>query len=173
MEHARKLRVAIPDGNQALEVMTTGIEEATGHFIEPELQEIDRGDLVVELRLANADDADARQLTNTIDHLSHDLVVLSSWNEVAVPTPSTPMPSQSIFVGAETAMPEVARRALRDNLPTARWPSGSGELKGFWEVAVPFHRHDGEVVVGFQQRRGYSRRFGAHEIQALRLGLAS
>ena len=173
MAHTGKLRVAVPDGLQALQVVTTGIEEATGVCIEPELQEIDRGDLVVELRLTDAAVADARLFANTVEHLSEELVVLSSWQEVAAPALATPMASQHVYVGTEAAMPDVARRALRDDLPTAKWPSGAGELKGFWQVAVPFRRKDGEVLVGVQQRRGYSRRFGAQEVKALWWGLAS
>jgi hypothetical protein len=173
MEPTGKLRVAIPDRDNALEVVTTEIEEATGISVAPEFQEIDRGDLVVEVRLDDADAADAELVAHAVERLSGSVVVLSSWQEVATPAPTTALASQSVFVGAETPMPEVARRALQDDLPTAKWPSNVGDPKGYWQVAVPFHRHDGEVVVGFQQRSGYSRRFGTHEVAALRLGLAS
>lgn len=168
-----KLRVAVTDGSQALQFVTSGIEDATGVAIEPEFQEIDRGDLVVELRLPSANVADAKLVAHALDYLSDDLVVLSSWQEEPRPASASPLISHSVFVGAGTPMPDVARRALRDDLPTAKWPTRVGELKGYWQVAVPFHRSDGEVLVGFQRRRGYSRRFGAHEVKALRLGLAS
>ena len=59
MEPTNKLRVAIPDGKNALQVVTAEIEEATGIGLEPEFQEVDQGDLVVELRLADSSFTDS------------------------------------------------------------------------------------------------------------------
>jgi len=49
MTVARKLRVATPDSSVALRLVQVGFEEVTGLFVEPELQEVDRGELIVEI----------------------------------------------------------------------------------------------------------------------------
>lgn len=166
MEPTSKLRVAIADGEDALQVVTAEIEEAIGIGVEPEFQEIERGDLVVELRLADPSVPDSRLVAHAVERLSGDIEVLSAWQEVPLIRDPTPTTSQSVFAGTEGAMPEVAQRAIRDELPTATWKSS-------WQLAVPVQRGDGQVFVGVQDRQGYSRRFGLHEVNALRLGLAS
>jgi len=177
MEPTSKLRVALPDREDALQVVTSEIEEATGIGFEPEFQEVDRGDLVVELRHASSSAIDSKLVARAVERLSDDLEVLSTWQESAPPRTPVPATSQAVFTGTGVPMPEVAQRALRDDLPTAQWPGAFrvpvGEPKPYWQLAVPMHRSDGRVLVGVIQRSGYSRRFGVHEGAALRLGLAS
>ena len=177
MEPTSKLRVALPDGENALQVVTSEIEEATGIGFEPELQEVDRGDLVVELRHTGSSPIDARLVGRAVERLAGDLEVLSTWQESAPPRTPVPATTQAVFAGTGAPMPEVAQRALRDDLPTAKWPGALrvpvGEPNACWQLAVPMHRRDGRVLVGVMQRSGYSRRFGVHEAAALRLGLAS
>ena len=177
MEPTSKLRVAVPDGANALRFVTAEIEEATGIALEPELQEVDGGDLVVELRLADWSICDSKLVVRAVERLSDDLEVLSTWQEAPPPRDPAPVTSQSVFASTDVAMPEVAQRAFRDDLPTAQWPRSSrvpgGEQKACWQLAVPMRRSNGQVLVGVQQRSGYSHRFGVHEAKALRLGLAS
>lgn len=133
---------------------------------------------MVELRHASSDLIDTKLVVRAVERLSDDVEVLSTWQEAA-PPPRTPVPAtgRAVLAGTGVPMPEVAQRALRDDLPTAKWPGASrvpvGEPKACWQLAVPVHRTDGQVLVGVMQRRGYSRRFGVHEATALRLGLAS
>jgi hypothetical protein len=177
MEPTSKLRVVVPDGANALRVVTTEIEEATGIALEPELQEVDGDDLVVELRLADSSICDPKLVVRAVERLSDDLEVLSTWQEAPPPRDPAPVTSQSVFAGPDVAMPEVAQRAFRDGLPTAHWPGTvrvpAGEPKACWQLAVPIRRSDGRVLVGVLQCGGYSHRFGLHEAKALRLGLAS
>jgi hypothetical protein len=177
MEPTSKLRVAVPDGANALRVVTAEIEEATGIAFEPELQEVDGGDLVVELRLADSSIGDSKLVVRAVERLSDDLEVLSTWQEAPPPRDPAPVMSPSVFAGTDVAMPEVAQRAFRDDLPTAKWPGTFrvpvGEPKACWQLAVPMRRSNGQVLVGVLQRSGYSHRFGVHEAKALRLGLAS
>jgi hypothetical protein len=177
MEPTSKLRVAVPDGANALRVVTTEIEEATGIALEPELQEVDGDDLVVELRLADSSICDPKLVVRAVERLSDDLEVLSTWQEASPPRDPAPVTSQSVFAGPDVAMPEVALRAFRDGLPTAQWPGTFrvpvGEATACWQLAVPMRRSNGQVVVGVQRRSGYSHRFGVGEAKALRLGLAS
>ena len=177
MKPTSKLRVAVPDGANALRVVTTEIEEATGIALEPELQEVDRGDLVVELRLADSSICDSKLVVRAVERLSDDLEVLSTWREAPPPRDLTPVTSQSVFAAADLAMPEVAQRACRDDLPTAQWPGTSrvpvDAPRACWQLAVPMRRSNGQVLVGVLERSGYSRRFGVHEAKALQLGLAS
>jgi hypothetical protein len=81
MEPTSKLRVVVPDGANALRVVTTEIEEAAGIALEPELQEVDGGDLVVELRLADSSICDPKLVVRAVERLSDDLEVLSTWQE--------------------------------------------------------------------------------------------
>jgi hypothetical protein len=177
MEPTSKLRVVVPDGANALRVVTTEIEEATGIALEPELQEVDGGDLVVELRLADSSNCDSRLVVRAVERLSDDLEVLSTWQEAPPTHDPAPVTSQSVFAGPDVAMPEVALRAFRDRLPTAQWPGTFrvpvGEATACWQLAVPMRRSNGQVLVGVLQRSGYSHRFGVREAKAVRLGLAS
>jgi hypothetical protein len=140
--------------------------------MEPVLQEV-----VVELCLADSSMCDSKLVVRAVERLSDDLEVLSAWQEAPPPRDPAPVTSQSVFAGTDVAMPQVAQRAFRDDLPTARWPGThsvpAGEPTACWQLAVPMRRSNGEVLVGVLQRSGYSRRFGVREARALRLGLAS
>ena len=54
MEPTSKLRVVTADAPEALRVIRQEVEEATGLAAQPEIQEVERSELVVELRLAGA-----------------------------------------------------------------------------------------------------------------------
>jgi hypothetical protein len=65
-------------------------------------------------------------------------------------------------------LPEVARRALDDDLPTAKWDRSDSS----WHLAVP-SVCNGKAIVGMSHRRGYDHRFTVHDAAALRCGLNS
>jgi hypothetical protein len=93
--------------------------------------------------------------------------VLSSWKESTSSEPPPRRCPDVLGVGYE-ALPEVAQRALDDDLPTARWSRADSS----WQLAVP-SVCGGKAIVGMSYRGGYSHRFSAHEAAALRSGLAS
>jgi hypothetical protein len=74
-------------------------------------------------------------------------------------------------------MPEVARRALADDLPTAQWLPTVDEVAGgdrsYWLLAVPVGAPGTPATVGVRRRNGYALRFAPHEAAAVRIGLAS
>jgi hypothetical protein len=113
MSSTSKLRVAIPDRTDALDVVKVEVERATGFVAQPVLQEIDYTDLVVEVQLSDSNAANPRRIAHTVEQASPDLDVLSSWKEPdALPLPT----ARSVPIVLETTdlvlMPEVARRAL-------------------------------------------------------------
>ena len=54
MALTNRLRVAIPDGTDALEIVTNKVEEVIGLQVEPLFQELDHEDLIVEMQLARS-----------------------------------------------------------------------------------------------------------------------
>jgi hypothetical protein len=181
MEPTSKLRVVTADAPDALRVVRQLVEEATGLAAEPEIQEVDGSELVVELRLAGPTVAAPGLVARAVGRSSRDLDVLSTWNEALPMIDPAPASGQVILDGYDDHLPAVVRRALRDHLPTAQWqPAGAeagtrlaGDGRPAWLLAVPVVRPDGRPLVGYQQRRGYSFRFGLQDIEAARVDLAS
>jgi hypothetical protein len=177
MAPTSKLRVATPDVADALDVVKVEVEGATGFAVEPQFQEIDRADLVVEMRLTDSYDAEPGLVARAIERSASGLEVLSTWKEVPATLAPAPRSSPEVFDRPGVPMPEVARRALHDDIPTAQWFGAreftTGDVTPQWHLAVPVVRSDGLSIVGVQRRRGYTRRFCIRDAAAARLGLAS
>ncbi len=155
-----KLRVVTSDSPDALDVIRHEVEGATGLAVEPEIQELDGTELVVELRLLDASTVVPGLVARAVRRSPGGLDVLV------------------VLDGLDHRLPSVARRALRDGLATAQW--GAGGIAGggagvehSWQLAVPAVRADGRPVVGYRRRRGYSIRFGVRDAEAARAVLAS
>jgi hypothetical protein len=172
-----KIRIATCDTDDALGNVRAEVERATGFAAELEFQEIDRTDLVVELRLAAANAVQPGLVAHAVERSTHDLEVLSAWTETPLHRHPAPPPRQTLLSATDDPMPAFAQRALRDELPTAQWLStddGStavGQCQ--WHLAVPMIRADGEPVVSLRHRRGYSLRFNPLDAAAARMHLAS
>lgn len=178
MEPTTKLRVVTADRPDALQVVRQGVEEATGLAAEPEIQEVDGSELVVELRLGGPPAAAPALVARAIEQSRRGLGVLSSWHEATPIGGPAPAPGQVILLdGLEDDLPPVVHRALRDEVPTAQCERpGAARARGrvpAWQLAVPVVRADGRPLVGYQQRLGYSFRFGTHDVAAARVELAS
>ncbi len=145
------------------------VESAVGLPVRAELQEIEEGRLIVEMRLGT--DAvlspPVSRLAYAIDQSVSDIEVLSAWSETVRFTPAARF-CEDVFGANHDAMPPLALRAIVDDLPTAQWDRSVNR----WQLAVPSKCHD-EVVVGLIHRTGYSHRFNAVDASALRSGLAS
>jgi hypothetical protein len=172
-----KIRIATPDTDDALGNVRVEVERATGFAAELEFQEIDCTDLVVELRLADADAVQPGLVARAVERSTRDLEVLSAWTEVPLHRDPTPRLRQTLVSASDGPMPAFAQRALRDELPTAQWlpidgdPTEVGQCQ--WHLAVPMIRSDGQTVVGLRRRRGYSLRFNPLDAAAARMDLAS
>jgi hypothetical protein len=172
-----KIRIATPDTDNALGTVRVEVERATGFAAELEFQEIDRTDLVVELRLADADAVQPGLVARAVERSTADLEVLSAWTEVPLSRGPNPPLRQTLLTANDGPMPAFAQRALRDELPTAQWLSIDGDPAEVgqcqWHLAVPMIRSDGQPVVGLRHRRGYSLRFNPLDAAAARHDLAS
>lgn len=185
MEPTSKLRVLTRDTPDALRVLREEVEEATGRAAEPEIQEVDGPELVVELRLAGPTPVAPGLVARAVGRSSRGLEVLSTWNEASPVTAPTPAPSRVILDGRQDHLPAVVRRALRDAIPTAQWQGTEGpsspesrsclspERRRAWQLAVPMVTPDGRRLVAYQQRRGHAFRFGMHDVVAARAEVAS
>jgi hypothetical protein len=163
------LRVATLDTAHAADVACSDVESAVGLRARAEFQEIEGGNVIVELQLG--DEAEPAphpsRLASVIDGAVSTLEVLSSWTEMTSPEPTPRQCPDVLGVGYEP-LPQVAQRALDDDLPTARWDHSDSS----WHLAVP-SVCGGKAIVGMSHRGGYSYRFTAHDAAALRSGLAS
>jgi hypothetical protein len=172
-----KIRIATPDTDNALGNVRVEIERATGFAAELEFQEIDRTDLVVELRLADASAVQPGLVARAVERSTHELEVLSAWTESPLTRHPTPPLRQTVLSATDGPIPAFAQRALRDELPTAQWLSMDDESAAVgqcqWHLAVPMIRSDGQPVVGLRRRRGYSLRFNPLDAAAARVDLAS
>ncbi len=177
MPSTSKLRIAIPDIAHALDVVKVGVESATGFAAQPIFQEVECSELVVELRLADSSAADPGHIALALESSADDLDVLSTWTEPPLSRDPTPVPSETVFDVIDDPLPEVARRALRDGLPTAQWFPTISDVAGgdrsYWMLAVFANRSEGPPLVGVRRRHGYSFRFSAHDAVSAQIGLAS
>jgi hypothetical protein len=168
MSTTNKLRVATIDTAHAVDRACSEVEAAVGLPVHAEFQEIDGSDLIIELQLGN----EARhtlhpsRLASTVNKSVANVEVLSSWTEPASSEPAARHCSDVIGVGY-THLSRVAQRAFDDDLATAEWARADSS----WHLAVPSVCR-GQAIVGMSHRRGYSRRFTAHDVAGLRSGLA-
>jgi len=157
-----KLRVATVDSPHAIGIACSAVEGAVGLPVRPELQEVEDGNLIIELQLGHAsvDTSHPSRLASAVDKAVGDVEVLSSWKESSCSEPTPQRCSNVLGVGYEP-LPAVAQRALDDGLPTAQWDRSDAS----WHLAVP-STCSGKVIVGISHRRGYSYRFTAHDAAA-------
>jgi hypothetical protein len=177
MTSSSRLRVAISDTAEALEIVKLEVEGATGFPVRPEFQESEFDELVVELRLGAPSSTEPNRIARAIERTSRDIDVLGVWNEKQPDHEPTPIPSQLVFEATDDSMPEVAKRAVRDQLATARWrpttnATPSGDIP-HWQLAVPVLQADGEEVVAVHRRNGYSLRYTPEDVVGTWLGLGS
>jgi hypothetical protein len=177
MASTSKLRIAVPDKADALDVVKVEVESATGFAAQPVFQEIERSELVVELRLADSSAADPGHIALAVESSAGELDVLSTWMEPTLSPDPRPVASEIIFDVIDDPLPAAARRALRDGLPTAQWFPTINDIAGgdrsYWMLAVFANRSEGPPLVGVRRRHGYSLRFSAHDAVSARMGLAS
>ena len=169
MSIAKKLRISTTDSSDAMEIACSEVESAVGVPVQAEFQEIDGPCLILELRVADgaAQTLHSDHLAAKVEGSASKIELLSSWNETSVVRPKACFCHDVLGVEFD-ALPAVARRALQDRLPTAKWE----RLDGSWHLAAPAVCGE-QVIVGLLHRRGYLRRFAALDVAALRRGLAS
>lgn len=167
MTATNKLRVATIDTEHAIDIACSVVVSAVGLPVRAEIQEIEGRSLILELQFGNQSvhTPHPSRLARAVDNAAGDVEVLSSWTEPACPEPTPKRCLQVIGVGYEP-LPQVARRAVDDDLPTANWDRSDSS----WHLAVPSVCND-KPIVGMSHRRGYSHRFTAHDAAALRCGL--
>jgi hypothetical protein len=163
------LRIATPDAAHAMDIACSDVESAVGLPVRAEFQEIESGNLIIELQLGDEtiDTPHPSRLASAINGAVANIEVLSSWTESPSPDPHPRRCPDVLGVGYEP-LPPVAQRALDDNLPTAKWDRSDSS----WHLAVP-SVCGGKAIVGMSSRGGYSHRFTTHDVAALRCGLAS
>ena len=168
MTATNRLRVATIDTARAIDMACSEVESAVGLPVLPEFQEIECGNLIIELRLGSETihTPHPSRLASAVDAAAANLEVLSSWKASASPEPARRHCLDVMEVGCEP-LPQVARRAFDDDLPTAEWDRANSS----WHLAVP-SVCSGKAIVGLSHRRGYSHRFTAHDAAALKRGLS-
>src|ERR1700728_1915009 len=81
MTTTSKLRVSVADQADALEILRSEVEGATGLSVEPELQEAEHDELVVEMRFTGLVTPEPQLVARAVQRSSSGIDVLSSWNE--------------------------------------------------------------------------------------------
>jgi len=175
MTVARKLRVATPDSSDALRLVQDGFEEVTGLFVEPELQEVDRGELIVEILvevppLIPVVGPTTELVSRAVERSEFDMSVLSGWIEERPKSFPTMLPITAMSELSTTTDHEAVNRAAHDELATSVWCHDTDEAgePGVWQLAVPFCRKDRSVFVALSERRGYPYRFSHQEVVGFR-----
>ena len=172
-----KLRVAIPNSTHALDLVKAEVQRATGFAVEPEFQEIDHSALIVEVRLAESDSAQPGDVARLVEGTAPELDLLSPWRESPFPCAAVRVSNEAVLDAFDDSMPPAARRALRDDLPTAEWLSvksdTTGQTQSHWLLAVPLVSVSTPTRIYIRRRAGYALRFGAHDAAAARSRLAS
>jgi hypothetical protein len=163
------LRVATRNTAHAVDVACSDMESAVGLRVRPEFQEIEGRNVIVEVQLGDEAESSPHpsRLASEIGVAVPTIEVLSSWTELISPDPTPRQCPDVLGVGYER-LPDVAQRALDDDLPTAQWNRSDSS----WHLAVR-SICGGKAIVGLSYRGGYSHRFTAHDAAALRSGLAS
>jgi hypothetical protein len=177
MTTTSKLRVSVSDQADALEILRSEVEGATGFAVEPELQEAEHDELVVEMRFTGLVSPEPQLVARAVKRSTSGIDVLSSWNEQLPARDPAPAILDSLYRTTDATMPPAAWRAARDQLATAQWiaPTDTEVVshRSCWQLAVPVLQADGQSLIGVQQRRGYARRFSTQDVAAGRLRLAS
>ena len=177
MTTTSKLRVSVADQADALEILRSEVEGATGFSVEPELQEAEHDELVVEMRFTGLVTPEPQLAARAVQRSRSGIDVLSSWNEQLPARTPAPAILDSLYRTTDAKMPPAAWRAARDRVATAQWiaPTDSEVVsdRSYWQLAVPVLQGDGQSLIGVQQRRGYAHRFGTQDVAAGRLRLAS
>ena len=169
MTSKNMLRVATPDTAHAVDIACSEVESAVGLRVRAEFQEIEGDNLIIELQLGEEAEHSPHpaRLASAVDKAVDSVEVLSSWKGSTSSEPPSRRCPDVLGVGYEP-LPQVAQRALDDDLPTAQWDRSDSS----WHLAVP-SVCGGKAIVGMSYRGGYSHRFSAHDAAALRSGLAS
>ena len=177
----RKLRVALVDAPEALQVFTTSAL-ATGMVLVPELQEIDHRDLVVELCAPAGAPAPAKLASALRRHVPG-CELLSVWDDADPGSAARPAAGSQaaaatltdiVLAPVDDGAPAAARRAVDSGVPTAAWccsghDSGDPDLHPGWLLAVPVPSARAEVpAVALSYRRGYTMRFSTGDAAAVR-----
>ncbi len=177
MTAARKLRVAIPDSADALRLVQDGFEEITGLSVQPEFQEVDHGELIVEVLvddppLIPAVSPSVALVSRAVERSEFDMSVLSSWVEERPDFLRSGLPVSAVADPFREAGHGAVDRAARDELATSVWcphPAGGGQrAAGVWQLAVPFRRLDHSTCIASSERAGYPYRFSSHDALGLR-----
>jgi hypothetical protein len=169
MTTTNKIRIATADTPNACTLACSEITAAVGLPVRPEFQEIEGDCLILELRLGSGTHhaAQPKHLAAAVGNGAPAVEVLSAWNEHDSGQ-IRPKLCRDVLGSLYDDMPNVAHRALDDNLATAVWdPSDSS-----WHLAVP-SSCDAQPIVGLSHRHGYSHRFTSLEAASIRSGLAS
>jgi hypothetical protein len=169
MRAINKLRISTTDASNALELACSEVESAVGLPVQAEFQEIEGNCLILEIRLGTEAvlTPPASRLAHAVDSSAVEVEVLSAWSEDPGLT-STPKFCQDVRSTDLDAMPPVAHRAINDDLATAEWD----RARNSWHLAVPSACRE-QPIVGLLHRSGYSHRFTAADVRAIRSGLAS
>jgi hypothetical protein len=99
--------------------------------------------------------------------------VLSTWSQTPVLAGAYPARTDHVVALSDAVLPDLARRAVDDQLPTAQWHSRTDHDVAHWDLAVPVFAAHRPVVVGIRRRNGYALRFSALEADAIAKTLAS
>ena len=169
MTTTNKIRIATADTTNASTLACSEITAAVGLPVHPEFQEIEGDCLILELRLRGEtlQAASPKRLAAAVGNGAPTVEVLSAWNEPGSGQ-IRPKLCRDVLGLLYDDMPNVAHRALDDNLATAAWDRSDSS----WHFAVP-SSCDAQPIVGLSHRRGYSRRFTSLEAASIRSGLAS
>ena len=177
MTARNKLRLAVSDRAGALEAVRSELQESTGWLVLPELQESERGSLIIEVRVIEPSEPDSQGLVRALDRTNRGIDILSAWREVPTSLRVPRPPSHAVLATTAGKLPGVAQRAIDDGVPTATWVAagsvGRSERPSEWVLAVPVARASGDNVVGISRRSGYSHRFASTDADAIRFELAS
>lgn len=162
-----KLKIALEDRIDALQLVREEMYEVTGITAEPEFQEIDRpGELLIEVRLRDAEEYSPTEVAKMVSSEAQHFQVLSAWTEPSKPVLRRAVQCQVVDL-FDCDVPDLALRAHRDGLPTARWCHPSPAQTPHWLLAVPGINADRKAVVGICRRAGHYYRFAASEATSL------
>ena len=122
MTTTNKIRIATADTTNASTLACSEITAAVGLPVHPEFQEIEGDCLILELRLRGEtlQAASPKRLAAAVGNGAPTVEVLSAWNE---PDSGQIRPKlcRDVLGLLYDDMPNVAHRALDDNLATAAW----------------------------------------------------
>jgi hypothetical protein len=132
-DHQKYASRAILDAAHAVDVACSDVKSGVGLRVRAEFQEIQGGNLIIELQLGDeaGPTPHPAQLASVIDDAVSPIDVLSSWKESTSSDP-TPLRCPNVFGMGYEPLPQVARRALHDDLPTAKWDRADSS----WHLAV-------------------------------------